>query len=102
MGRRPILVLTTALIAAMAVATTAQIKNVLLEQHTGAWCGWCPDGSAMVDEIVDLYGDQVIATKLHYGDAMAIAEQWCDRRGPWADRFPTASINRRNFGGEVS
>ncbi len=101
MGRRPILVLTTALIAAMAVATTAQIKNVLLEQHTGAWCGWCPDGSAMVDEIVDLYGDQVIATKLHNGDAMAIAEQWVIGEALGLTGFPTASINRRNFGGEV-
>jgi len=45
------------LIAALTVGATAQIKNVLLEQHTGTWCGWCPDGTLKMDEILALYGD---------------------------------------------
>jgi hypothetical protein len=28
------------------------VKRVLLEQYTGAWCGWCVDGSVVMDELI--------------------------------------------------
>lgn len=51
------LFLAIAMIAFITVGTNAQVKNVLLEQHTGAWCGWCVDGTVKMDEILDLYGE---------------------------------------------
>ncbi len=101
MQRRSTLLFTMAAIAVMSVTTTAQIKNVLLEQHTGAWCGWCPDGTAMVDEILELYGDRVIGVKIHNGDAMEIPEQRIIANALGLTGFPTASINRASFGGSV-
>jgi len=42
-------------VASITAGTNAQIKNVLLEQHTGAWCGWCVDGTVVMDEILELH-----------------------------------------------
>ena len=95
------LLLALAVIGSMTVPASAQIKNVLLEQHTGAWCGWCPDGTVKVDEILALYSDQVIAVKIHNGDAMAIPEQATIGNALGLTGFPTASINRKDFGGSA-
>lgn len=85
----------------MTVGTNAQIKNVLLEQHTGAWCGWCPDGTVKMDEILDLHGDQVIGVKLHNGDAMEIPGQSVIGDTLGLTGFPTGSVDRKSFGGSV-
>ncbi len=85
----------------MTVGTNAQIQNVLLEQHTGAWCGWCVDGTVMMDEILDLYGDQVIGVKIHGGDAMEIPEHRVIADALGLTGFPTGSVNRVDSGGSV-
>lgn len=94
-------VLAIAVIAVVTVGTNAQIKNVLLEQHTGAWCGWCPDGTVVLDEILDLYGDQVIGVKIHTGDDMKIPEQSVIAGTLGLSGVPSASIDRKAFGGSV-
>jgi len=101
MIRLPTFALAIVLISVMAVGTNAQIKNVLLEQHTGAWCGWCPDGTVMMDEILDLYGDQVIGVKIHGGDAMEIFEHYLIADTLGLSGLPTGSIDRKDFGGSV-
>jgi len=95
------LLLAIAVVTAIAAGTNAQIKNVLLEQHTGAWCGWCVDGTVVMDEILELYGDQVIGVKIHGGDAMEIPEQSIIGGALGLPGYPTGSIDRKNFGGSV-
>lgn len=95
------LFLAIAMIAFITVGTNAQVKNVLLEQHTGAWCGWCVDGTVKMDEILDLYGEQVIGVKIHNGDDMAIPEQSVVARALGLTGYPTGSIDRKDFGGSV-
>jgi hypothetical protein len=75
MNKYSILLLAIGMIVFITAGANAQIQNVLLEQHTGAWCGWCPDGNVKMDEVIDLYGDQVIGVKFHNNDDMAIPEQ---------------------------
>lgn len=53
----------------------APVKRVLLEQYTGAWCGWCVDGSVVVEELLELYPDQMIGVKIHQGDGMEVKTQ---------------------------
>jgi hypothetical protein len=101
MNRHTILLLAIAIIALTTVGANAQVQNVLLEQHTGAWCGWCPDGNVKMDEVIDLYGDQVIGVKFHNGDAMVIPEQSIIAGALGLTGYPTGSINRRNFGSSV-
>lgn len=80
------------------VSANAQIKNALLEQHTGAWCGWCPDGTVVVDKILQMYGDRVIAVKIHAGDAMEIPESAVIGSVLGRSGVPTATLNRVVFG----
>lgn len=101
MKRHSILLLAIAMIALITAGTNAQVQNVLLEQHTGGWCGWCVDGNVKMDEIVDLYGDQVIGVKIHTGDAMEISQQDTIASALGLTGIPTASINRKNIGGAV-
>jgi hypothetical protein len=101
MRRFSIFAVAVTVIVAMAGGTDAQIKNVLLEQHTGAWCGWCPDGSVKMDEILGLSGGQVIGVKIHNGDAMALSEQTIIGNTLGLTGFPTASVDRKSFGGSV-
>ena len=95
------LLLAIAIVALVTTETIAQIKNVLLEQHTGAWCGWCVDGTVVMDEILELYGDQVVGVKLHGGDAMEIPEQSIIGGALGLTGYPTGSVNRKDFGGSV-
>jgi hypothetical protein len=90
-----------AMMVAMSFTANAQIKNVLLEQHTGTWCGWCPDGTVKMDEILALYRDQAIGVKLHTGDAMQIAEESAISTVLGLSGVPTGSVNRRSIGGAV-
>jgi hypothetical protein len=101
MKKLSILLLSIAVVASISTETKGQIKNVLLEQHTGAWCGWCVDGTVMMDEILELYGDQVIGVKIHGGDAMEIPEQSIIGGALGLTGYPTGSVNRKDFGGSV-
>jgi len=95
------LLLSIAIVASITAGTNAQIKNVLLEQHTGAWCGWCVDGTVVMDEILELYGDQVTGVKIHGGDDMEIPEQSVIGRALGLSGYPSGTIDRKDFGGEV-
>jgi len=101
MRRLRTFILAIVMTSLVTVETSAQIQNVLLEQHTGAWCGWCPDGTVKMDEILDLYGDQVIGVKIHGGDAMEIPEHKVIADALGLSGFPTGSVNRSNSGGSV-
>jgi len=97
----PTLLLAITMIALITAGTNAQIKNVLLEQHTGVWCGWCVDGTVRMDEILGLYGDRVIGVKIHNGDDMEIPEQSVIARALGLTGYPTGSVDRKDFGGLV-
>jgi hypothetical protein len=101
MSRFSTLLFVIVVLAVMTGGTNAQIQNVLLEQHTGTWCGWCPDGTVRMDEILSLYGNQVIGAKVHNGDAMVIPEQSIIAKALGLTFYPTGSVNRKNVGGAV-
>ena len=56
--------------------STGTVKYVMLEEGTGTWCQFCPDGQVKMLEILGNSSNQnrVNAVALHNGDAMAIAD----------------------------
>jgi len=80
-------------------ANADNVKRILLEQHTGAWCGWCVDGSYVMDNILKLYPDRVIGVKVHNGDSMAIADGATIESTLSCPGFPSAMIDRKDFSG---
>src|SRR4051812_47079920 len=76
--------LTTFLTLAVALASlvsvtpksaVAQNRHVMLEEFTGAWCGWCVRGSLAIHNLDEKYPGQVIPVAVHgpvsYGEPMA-------------------------------
>ena len=72
------------------------IKKVLLEELTGAWCGWCVDGAVVVDDILDTYPN-CIGVSVHQGDAMQFTEGLAVANF-YNDGYPTATIDRKGLG----
>jgi len=77
------------------------IKRVLLEQYTGAWCGWCVDGSFVMDELIKEFPDQVIGVKVHAGDDMEIKKVF-DSLKSMVPFYPSGSVDRMVFPGEAT
>lgn len=67
--------------------------NILVEQGTGTWCGWCPRGHVSVENLVEKY-DDVVAVAIHFGDPMAIPgySSWISST---ISGFPGGHVQRR-------
>ncbi|MFA6572428.1 MAG: Omp28-related outer membrane protein, partial [Bacteroidota bacterium] len=83
--------------------TSAQ-KRVILEQFTGAWCGWCVDGSYVMDNIIAKYPDNFIGVKWHNGDGMQIVGYDTAASICMISGFPMGSVCRAgvNVNGQVT
>lgn len=42
----------------------------VIEEGTGTWCGWCPQGILAIERLQDLYPGQVIAIAVHNDDVL--------------------------------
>lgn len=74
-------------------ATQAQsIQKVVVEEHSGAWCGYCLDGARILDDIL-VAQNNAIGVTIHQGDAMAIPAS-ASIRSFYSPAFPQATINR--------
>lgn len=49
-------------------------RNLVVEEGTGTWCGWCPAGIVMLEYIAELYGDRYFGIACHYDDRMAVTD----------------------------
>lgn len=49
-------------------------RNVVMEEWTGTWCGWCPYGIVGMNYMSENYGDDgFIGIAVHDGDAMQVS-----------------------------
>jgi len=53
--------------------TTAGLKYVLLEEGTGCWCGYCPDGAQRIQQTIEPAYPRCISVAFHNGDPMALS-----------------------------
>lgn len=63
----------TLFLAVLFLATSAYSlpkRNIVIEDHTGAWCGWCVLGIQAMEDMHAEYGDRVIPLGVHNGDGM--------------------------------
>lgn len=66
-------------------------KRVLIEEGTGAWCGFCPQGLVALEYLEKNYSDRVVPVSVHCRDAYAFDayDQFLALGG-----YPSARINR--------
>ena len=90
------------------VSTTAENKNVILEEFTGIHCGYCPQGHAIGKEIQDAHPDDVVLINIHTGSfATASGNEpnfKTDFGSAIADQskltgYPSGTVNRHVFSG---
>jgi len=90
---------------------TDQQRHVLIEEFTGVRCVNCPAGSAAIETLRSIYGDQLIAVSIHAGFfAPPYPESTQDFRTTEGTNilsylgeplgYPTAVVNRKLFSGE--
>jgi hypothetical protein len=90
------------------VSTSSENKNVILEEFTGIYCGFCPDGHAKAQALKEANPDDVFLVNIHTGGyanpngsdpdfrtlfGAAIAGQ------SGLAGYPAGTINRTNFPG---
>lgn len=74
-------------------------KAVLIEEFTGAWCQFCPDGVVVLDQLETAHPNDVNIVSVHDGDAMEFAEGI--RTGFSVSSYPSANIDRWLFPAET-
>ena len=79
----------------LTISSTVPQKKVLVEQFTGAWCGWCPDGYTVLNSIVST-NTNVIAASIHDNDNLSIFEG-STLIADYATEFPSATIDQYKF-----
>ena len=75
------------------ILTVAYTQKPLVEDYTGAWCGWCPRIAHSI-ELVEAETDNVVPVAVHNGDTMAYEFESQLRSYFGVDGFPTGKINR--------
>lgn len=77
------------------ISSSAPAKKVLVEQYTGAWCEWCPDGYTSLKSSVST-NTNVIAASIHDNDNMSTTEG-TNLITDFASSFPSATIDHHYF-----
>lgn len=77
--------------------TTGGQKYSLLEESTGAWCQYCPDGTVEVENMLT-QNPHSIAVANHYGDAMQISDYSGWETNIYGSGWPGATISRISQG----
>lgn len=70
-------------------------RNVVVEEWTGTWCGWCPRGIVGMHKMEEKYGDQnFIGIAVHSNDAMQVSSYNAFVNYYSGGSFPGCIINR--------
>ena len=81
-------------------------KKVLMEEFTGAWCGYCPDGAYRVENLINDNDGRVVAVSLHAGnptgDEMEIAHTNYLETTYQNTGFPSGMVDRVSVNGSTS
>ena len=78
---------------------TSFTKKVLIEEFTGSWCGYCPSGAEMLENLMNSYS--VIGVALHSSDDMAIEHTSVLESFYPSSGYPNGMVDRINFDGIV-
>jgi hypothetical protein len=96
--------------AQLPVSTTPENKNVVLEEFTGIYCQFCPDGHKLANDLKAANPGDVVLINVHTGGFAAPSGNDPDFRTPFGAAlagqsnlagYPAGTINRREFAGNA-
>ncbi|HYD21563.1 MAG TPA: choice-of-anchor J domain-containing protein [Flavipsychrobacter sp.] len=74
-------------------------KKLTFEEATGTWCGWCPRGSAWMDSVSEVYGNDLTLIAVHNSDPMeqfsASTQAYDAKIGNYIGGYPSMVVDRR-------
>lgn len=97
---------TSAQVTDTIVSLTPSNRNVVLEEFTGIYCQYCPDGHKRANELKDAYPDRVNIINVHegyYADnnyTTAFGTALAGQTG--LTGYPAGTVNRHVFSGGVT
>lgn len=93
---KKLLLLTIAVV--MSMSAFSQTKYVVLEEHTGMWCQWCPRGLVTSHNLAKKYPENFIPIEIHSNDPVA-NQAYLKAAG--LTSAPSGHINRASRGGDT-
>lgn len=66
----------------------------MLEEFTGTWCGWCIRGYYALEQLNEMYGENVVLAAYHDGDPMQATDF---PYNPQDLGYPSATLNRNGI-----
>lgn len=81
--------------------TTLPDKHVVIEEFSGAWCGWCPVGHVLLKTLIE-EEPKVHGVVVHNQDAMTISDGPTLEQGVGISGFPSMVVDRTVLEGEVN
>ncbi len=70
-------------------------RKVVVEEATGMWCTYCPEGIVAMEILKEKYPDNYIGLALHYNDVLAVDEYVNDLG--FEGGFPSGWFNRKYY-----
>lgn len=98
----------TVALAQLPVSTATENKNAVLEEFTGIYCTFCPDGHLIAQQFADANPGDVVLINIHAGGYANPNGNDPDFRTPWGAAidgqsglagYPAGTMNRRIFTG---
>ncbi|NRD20858.1 Omp28-related outer membrane protein [Winogradskyella eckloniae] len=69
-------------------------KRILIEEATGTWCGFCPNGAVGMDYMTSTYPNTVIGIAVHNSDPMALPA-YDAGINPYIGGYPSGVTDRK-------
>lgn len=95
------LLLLPLLITSAAAYSQTVVKKVVVEDYTGTWCGWCPEGTVILEQLEAANPDNMFAIGNHSGDALEVPEGAAIDAGLQVSGYPNGSVDRFLYPGEA-
>lgn len=78
------------------VTANTYTRNIVLEESTGTWCGFCPRGIVTFEKMKEEYGDRFIGVSLHTGDELEYTgNNYTPLTSLYLSQQPSGLINRK-------
>ena len=90
----------------LTVSTNTSKRNAIIEEYTGIYCGYCPDGHAIVRELMENNPNKVFAINIHQGYYAndTYTTEWGDALAAQTGLtgYPSGTVNRHVFSGTMA
>ena len=74
-------------------------RKILVEEFTGDWCGYCPEGHEILEDIITSNPNRVVAVGMHYNDFLQTSYSSAMATNLSVAAYPRAAVDRFTYPG---